>query len=202
MDNIEYYDDYKSKFSYILAEFQNDYESSEIQEYIDLLNNEDIVSSLFKDTAKDILDYSDIYDVDIKLIDDIKILCFLSINIYKIIEKDITYTKKYIVFNAMLRRFSTHLPHNKNSNNKILIKLQYMFKNLSSYSELQRNNGRFGIFQILKSIYNSEKDFFDNKNRKVENDEELREEIREKENEVGEISLKDWVIPDSSEQES
>lgn len=198
MDNEKFYKDYELKFKYILVEFQNDFMSLKMKEYINLLDNEDIVSSLFKDTAKDIFDYSDIYDVDIKIIDDIKILSFLAINIYKIVENNITFTKKYYIFDIMLNRFIAHLPSNKA--NKILVKLQYMFKNLSSYSELITNNGRFGIFQILKSIYNSEIDFLSPKpidlnikqeiNRKLEDDKTLEE----LENHLGEVSAKDWIL--------
>ena len=35
-----------------------------------------------------------------------------------------------------------------------------MFTNLSSYDDLLENNGKFGLFQVLKSIYNVQKDFF------------------------------------------
>ena len=192
MDNEVFYTDYELKFNYILIEFQNDFKSSGIKEYIELLNNEDIISSLFKDTAKNIFDYSDIYDVDIKIIDDIKILSFLAINIYKIIDKNILYTKKYIVFNIMLKRFLTHIPNNKT--NKILIKLQYMFKNLSSYDELINNNGKFGIFQILKSIYNAEKDSLYNTQKEIIIDDKLKAKMQYKENALGEVYANDWII--------
>jgi len=192
MVNENFYKNYELKFQYILVEFKNDFISLKMKEYSSLLNNEDILSSLFRDTAKDIFEYSDIYDVDIKIIDDIKILSFLAMNIYKIIEKDINFTKKYIIFDIMLKRFIAHLPSQKA--NKIIIKLQYMFKNLSSYNDLIKNNGRFGIFQILKSIYNSEKDFLSFKIPIIKVDSIIEREFEDRENEVGEVSLKDWAL--------
>jgi len=197
------YNNYFNKFNYILVGLKNDLKKENQGNYIELLNNEDIVSSLFKDTARDISEYSDIYDVDIKFIDDIKILCFLSMNFYKVVEKDTSLTKKYLIFHSMLYRFKNHLP-NKNYNNKILIKLNHMFKNISSYNELINYNGKFGLFQILKSIYNVESDFTSgnitqNKESisnnifiKNESLDEIIDDITVVENALGEISANDW----------
>lgn len=209
MSNENIYKDYRLKFDYILIGYKNDFEGQKLYNYVELLNNEEIISSLFIDTARNILKYSDIYDVDIKFIDDIKIMCFLSMNIYKIIEKDTSFTKKYLIFHSMLYRFKKHLPY-KDYNNKIIIKLTHMFTNLSSYDELIVNNGQFGLFQILKSIYNLEKDFFDNNitcNNNQEYEDNIYEDniyeenelitdnpsdIRDVDSALEEISLNDW----------
>lgn len=206
------YKNYHSKFQYILSGFKCDFKNEELNNYVSLLNNQDIVSSLFTDTARDIHEYSETYDVDIKFIDDIKILCFLAMNIYKIVDKDTSFTKKYLIFHSMLYRFNKHLPY-KDYNNKIIIKLTYMFTNLSSYSDLLKNNGKFGLFQVLKSIYNVQKDFFDSniipKNQtelenyesnifvKKENLDFTIEDIETVNTQLGEVPLKDWVIGDT-----
>jgi hypothetical protein len=211
MDN-SIIENYYNKFQYILIGLENDLQSQNKNDYVTLLNNEDIVSSLFKDTFKDIIDYSDIYDVNIKLIDDIKILCFLYINFYKIIEKDTKFTKKYIIFHSMIYRFKKLLP-NKMYNNKILFKIEYMVKSISTYSDLLNYYGRFGIFQILKSIYNIQNDYtkehneiFDtinlfemskNINYNLKDKKVVNEGLKELENENGEISAQNWISQDN-----
>jgi hypothetical protein len=205
--------DYNNKFQYILIGLENDLKSKDKDDYVEILSNEDIVSSLFKDTFKDIIDYSDIYDVNIKLIDDIKILCFLYINFYKIIEKDTKFTKKYIIFHSMIYRFKKLLP-NKIYNNKILFKIEYMVKSISTYSDLLNYYGRFGLFQILKSIYNIQNDYeknlngsleeinvFNDNSSKYNNEDkiEVQDKLRDLENENGEISLKDWNTKDTKD---
>jgi hypothetical protein len=206
-------EDYSNKFHCVLVGLKNDLKQENQNNYIELLNNSDIVSSLFKDTAKNILEYSDIYDVDIKFIDDIKILCFLSMNFYKIVEKDTRFTKKYLIFHSMLYRFKKQLPH-KDYNNKIIIKLTHMITNLSSYDELIVNNGKFGLFQILKMAYNMQKDCLklninsNIANKNIEYSENIFEINEEKikqnksdtilvNNKIEEISAKDWDVSDS-----
>jgi hypothetical protein len=198
MYNKEIFDNYTLKFNYILIEFQNSFKNIKFDNYNKILNNEDIVSSLFVNVAKDLKEYSDIYDVNIKLIDDIKILSFLAMNIYKIIEKDVSFRKKYYVFYIMLYRFEQHLPSKNIKKHKLLIKLHYMFKNLSSYNDLIKINGKFGIFQILKAIYNCETNNISftsiefDKNYKSTN-----KNLENLENMNGEISIEDWDVSDS-----
>jgi hypothetical protein len=188
-DNEGVYNEYLNKFTYILTEFINDCNNMELNNYVDLLNNEDIVSSLFMNISDDITEYSKIYDVNIKIIDDIKIIVFMAMNIYKLIEKDVNYTKKYMIFYAMIHRFEQHLP-SKNSDNKLIIKLKHMFTNLNTYGDLINNNGKFGIFQILKGIYNCEIDNKQIDNKQIDID-SIEQKIKKTNNK--EISLKEWV---------
>jgi len=190
-DKDKYYREYHNRFINVLLAFKNDFKKNELNTYVELLNNEDIVSSLFQNTAKDIFEYSSIYDVNIKIIDDIKILCFVTTHLYRIIEKDVKYTKKYLLFHIMIDRFKILLPYNHRY--KMITKLIHMFKNLNSYDDLVEYNGKFGVFQILKTIYNIESETYKEGKQIVSPSlDNILEKIEKLKNEVGEVSLRDW----------